>query len=117
MHSEDRNAVSLEHLEASLKPAHSGLSPEDISFALKIEIETAQQIISSEPLDKLREVQQLKTQDLHAPQFLEDTLPTFIYNFTSNYQLHRTNLVTGENSIHRLLPHTKEVSSSWSEVP
>jgi hypothetical protein len=110
--------VSQDYLEPICELLTSGLSPEDISLALKIDIETVHQIIASEPMHRPRMVQHLKTQDLHAPQLHEDTLPTFIYSYKYNTdQLHRTNLVTGEHSSHRVPSYTFELGCSWSEVP
>jgi hypothetical protein len=45
-------------------------------------------------------------------------VPTFIYSY--NYgtnQLHRTNLVTGEHSSHRVPSCTFKYGCCWSEVP
>jgi hypothetical protein len=50
MHNENSTAgkeqVSQDRLEALFKLAHSGSSPDTISFALKIDIETVQQLIA-----------------------------------------------------------------------
>jgi hypothetical protein len=60
-----------------------------------------------------------------AEQVSQDTLealyhevPTFIYSYEYNSdQLHRTNLVTGEHSTHRVPSYTFNEGSCWSEVP
>jgi hypothetical protein len=59
-----------------------------------------------------------------AEQVSQDTLealyqvPTFIYNYTYNTdQLHRTSLVTGEHSSHRVPSHEFKCGCYWSEVP
>jgi transposase-like protein len=53
MHNENSTAgkeqVLQDTLERVLKLANSELSPEDISFALNIDIETVQQIIANDP--------------------------------------------------------------------
>jgi hypothetical protein len=52
--------VSQDRLEALFKLAHSGSSPDAISFALKIDIETVQQIIANDPKQMAREVESIK---------------------------------------------------------
>jgi hypothetical protein len=45
-------------------------------------------------------------------------VPTFIYSYKGNTeQLHRTSLVTGEHSSHRVPSYTFKLSCCWSEVP
>jgi hypothetical protein len=49
---------------------------------------------------------------------LHEDLPTFIYSYKEETeQLHRTNLVTGEHSRHRVPSHTFKYCCCWSEVP
>jgi hypothetical protein len=64
MHNENSTAgeeqVSQDTLEIILKLDHSGSSPEDISFYLKIDIETIQQIIANDPMHRARVVQSIK---------------------------------------------------------
>jgi hypothetical protein len=64
MHNENKTAiseqVSQDRLEALFKLAYSGLSPENISYALKIDIETVQQIIVNDPMHMARVVQSIK---------------------------------------------------------
>jgi hypothetical protein len=44
--------------------------------------------------------------------------PTFIYSYIfHSHQLHRTSLVTGEQSIHRIPLYTFQTGCCWSEVP
>jgi hypothetical protein len=75
------------------------------------------QLIANDPEHRAREVQQLNSQDLQA-QLHEDSLPTFIYSYTRDTdQLHRTNLVTGKHSIHRVPPYRFKPGCCWSEVP
>jgi hypothetical protein len=57
-------------------------------------------------------------------QVSQDTLeafyqvPTFIYSYECDTdQLHRTSLVTGEHSSHRVPSYTFKFGSCWSEVP
>jgi hypothetical protein len=45
-------------------------------------------------------------------------VPAFIYSYRhSSDQLHRTNLVTGEHSTHRVPSYTFKIGYCWSEVP
>jgi hypothetical protein len=45
-------------------------------------------------------------------------VPTFIYSYEQNTdQLHRTSLVTGEHSSHRVPSYTFKAYCCWSEVP
>jgi hypothetical protein len=64
MHNENSTAgieqVSQDRLEALFKLAHSGSSPDAISFALKIDIETVQQIIANDPMNRARVIQSIK---------------------------------------------------------
>jgi hypothetical protein len=64
MHNENSTAgeeqVPQDTLERVLKLVHSGLSPEDISFALKVDIERVQQIIANDPMHRARDVQSIK---------------------------------------------------------
>jgi hypothetical protein len=53
-----------------------------------------------------------------ALQFYEDTLPAFIYSYKYyTDQLHRTSLVTGKQSSHRVPSYTFKQGCYWSEVP
>jgi hypothetical protein len=65
MHNENSTAgkeqvVPQHTLEGVLKLAHTGLSPEDISFAFKIDIERVQQVIANDYMDRARVVQSIK---------------------------------------------------------
>jgi hypothetical protein len=92
------------------------MSLECISYTLRIDIETVQLIIAKDPMHKAGVVQQVKTQDL--PQLHEDTLPTFIYSYNNDTdQLHRTSLVTGEQSRYRVPSYRFKYGCCWSEVP
>jgi hypothetical protein len=57
------------------------------------------------------------TQDIQA-QLHEDTLPTFIYSYDDDtYKLHRTSLITGEQSKHQVPSYRFKYRSCLSEVP
>jgi hypothetical protein len=65
-----------------------------------------------------------KSHTAGAEQVSQDTLeafyqvPTFIYSYKYNTeQLHRTSLVTGEHSSHRVPSYTFKGGCYWSEVP
>jgi hypothetical protein len=65
-----------------------------------------------------------KSHTVGAEQVSQDTLevyyqvPTFIYSYKYNTdQLHRTSLVTGEHSSHRLPSYTFKYGCCWNEVP
>jgi hypothetical protein len=99
--------VLQDTLEAIVKLANSGISPEDISCALYIDIEAVNRILANEPMHRARVVQQLNTHDLQTPQRYEGTLPSFIYSYEhTTSQLHRTSLVTGEQLRHRVPSYT-----------
>jgi hypothetical protein len=45
-------------------------------------------------------------------------VPTFIYSYQCNSdQLHRTSIVTGEHSSHRVPSYTFKQGCCWSELP
>jgi hypothetical protein len=55
---------------------------------------------------------------LKTPQLHQDSLPTFIYSYKyDTEQLHRTSLVTGEQSCHHIPSYRFKNSCCWSEVP
>jgi hypothetical protein len=64
MHNENSTAgkeqVPQDTLERILKLVHSGLSPEDISFVIKIDIETVHQIIANDSKHSVRVVRSIK---------------------------------------------------------
>jgi hypothetical protein len=64
MHNENttpgKKEVSQDTLETIVKLAQSEFSPEDISFTLKINIETIQDIIANDPMLRARMVQSIK---------------------------------------------------------
>jgi hypothetical protein len=65
-----------------------------------------------------RELSPDTEQDYRHVQVHEDTLPAFIYSYKGNSnQLHRTNLVTGEHSSHRVPSYTFKLGCCWSDVP
>jgi hypothetical protein len=66
--------------------------------------------------DTREALNQLKTQDLETLQIHDDTLPTFIYSYDTD-RLHRTNLVTGEQSSHQVPGYQFKSGCCWSEVP
>jgi hypothetical protein len=51
--------LSQDRLDAILGLAHSGSSPDSISFALKIDIERVQQVIANDPMHMTRVVQSI----------------------------------------------------------
>jgi hypothetical protein len=56
------------------------------------------------------------SQDTREALYLE--VPTFIYSYKMDTeQLHRTSLVTGEHSSHRVPSYTFKKGCCWSEVP
>jgi hypothetical protein len=100
--------VSQETLEAICKYNDSGLSLEAISRLIGLNITTVQQILTSDPMHRQRPV--LLAPPLH-------TLPTFFYSYKHTDLLHRTSLVTGEHSSHRLPSYTFKWDFCWSELP
>jgi hypothetical protein len=62
MHNDNRTVVAVSHdrLEAILKLAHSGSTPEAISFALDLNDQTVIQIIANDPMHRARMVQSIK---------------------------------------------------------
>jgi hypothetical protein len=97
MHNE-RKPVGVEQVSHAIcKPTLSESAPEAISLALDLD----------------QEGNQCKqdTRDHHE-------VPTFIYSYNQcSDQLHRTNLVTGKSSSHRVPSYTFEGGCCWSEVP
>jgi hypothetical protein len=119
MHNEGRAAgieqVSHDQVEAILKLASTGLSPEGISLALQIDTEVVQHVIADHPGHGSGVVHQMEAK---APQQHEDTFPTFIYSYEGDTdQLHRTNLVTGEQTIHQVPSFRFKNSCCWNELP
>jgi hypothetical protein len=100
--------VSQDRIDAIIELVHSGLSLEEVSFTLEIDIETIQQIFADSPMHRTSV----------APQLHKDTLPSFMYSYKfSTSQLQQTSLVTGEQSIHRVPSFTFKPLCCWSEVP
>jgi hypothetical protein len=151
MHSESHTVgaeqVSQDTLEAICKLTLSGSTPEAISLALDLNVQTVTQVLASgdfgsQDLDQegsqCKQAQlaqeamlQAQPEDTQANAFnraetsLQDTreafyheVPTFIYSYKLDTdQLHRTNLVTGEHSSHRVPSYTFKYGCCWSEVP
>jgi hypothetical protein len=166
MHNEKHAAgaeqVSQDTLEAICRLTRLGSSPEAISFALDLKVQTIIQVISKgdfgtmcrdleqegnqyigrsqckqaqlaqEAMLQRLQAQSDKTQtnalnrDLVETSLLDTReafyhlheVPTFIYSYkTDTDQLHRTNLVTGEHSSHRVPSYTFKLGCCWSEVP
>jgi hypothetical protein len=64
-----------------------------------------------------RNLTEISLQDTRAAIYhLLHEVPTFIYSYDT-FQLHRTNLVTGERSSHRVPSNTFKECCCWSEVP
>jgi hypothetical protein len=126
MHSEHLTAVaeqvSQDALEAILKLTLSGSSPEAISLALDLELQTVIQVIAkgdfgSKNLDQ--EWSQCKQVPLAQEAMLQtqSEVPTFIYSYLYDTdQLHRANLVTGEHSVYRVPSNTFKEVCFCSEV-
>jgi hypothetical protein len=119
MHSDtvDAEQVSQDTLEAICKLTLSGSTPAAISLALDLNIQTIIQVIARGDFGS-------KVLDQEGNQCKQDTrdhlheVPTFIYSYEEyTDQLHRTNLVTGEHSSHRVPSYTFKYGCCWSEVP
>jgi hypothetical protein len=109
--------VSQDTLEAICRLTLSGSSPEAISLALDLKVQTVLQVIAKGDLGS-------KHLDQEGNQCKQDTrenlheVPTFIYSYERlTEQLHRSNLVTGEHSSHRVPSYTFKFGCYWSEVP
>jgi hypothetical protein len=109
--------VSQDTLEAICRLTLSGSSPEAISLALDLKVQTVLQVITrgdlgSKHLDqKGNQCKQDTRDDLHE-------VPIFIYSYKhSTDQLHRTSLVTGEHSSHRLPSYTFKPYCYCSDLP
>jgi hypothetical protein len=113
MHSESHTVgaeqVSQDTLEAISKLTLTGSTPEAISLALDLNVQTVLQLIARGDFGS-------KHLDQEGNQCKQDT--TFIYSYMYNTgQLHRTSLVTGERSIHRVPSYRFMECCCWSEVP
>jgi hypothetical protein len=123
MHSETHSVGAEQVSQDTLKPicklTLSGSTPEAISLALDLNVQTVSQVIGRGDLgskDFDQEGSQCKQDSRDHPH----EVPTFIYSY--NYkmntdQLHRTSLVTGEHSSLRVPSYTFKYGCSWSEVP
>jgi hypothetical protein len=119
MHSESHTVgaeqVSQDTLEAICKLTLSGSTPDAISLALDLNVQTVIQVIARGDLG---------SKDFDQSQCNEDTrehlyeVPTFIYSYNTNSdQIHVASLVTGEHSSHRVPSYTFKLGCYWSEVP
>jgi hypothetical protein len=63
-----------------------------------------------------RDVAKTAFQDARDALYPLHEVPTFIYSFDT-FQLHRTNIITGEHSRHRVPSYTFKSGCCWSEVP
>jgi hypothetical protein len=127
MHSEilsvGAEQVSQDTLEAICKLTLSGSTPQAISLALDLNVQTVIQAIGrgdfgSKEFDQ--EWSQCKQAQLAQEAMLQaqSELPTFIYSYKKGTdQLHTTSLVTGEHSSHRVPSYTFEEGCCWSGVP
>jgi hypothetical protein len=104
--------VSQDTLEAICKLTLSGSTPEAISLALDLNVQTVSQVNASGDFDQERSQHKQDTRDhLHE-------VPTFFYSYIKDTnQLHRTSLVTGEHSRHRVPSYIFKANCCWSEVP
>jgi hypothetical protein len=116
-HTAGAEQVSRDTLEAICKLALSGSTPEAISLALDLNVQTVIQVITRGDFRS-------KDFDQEGNQCKQDTgehlheVPTFIYSYENNSnQLHRTSLVTGEHSSHRVPSYRFKEGCCWSEVP
>jgi hypothetical protein len=126
MHSESHTVgaeqVSQDTIEAICKLTLSGSTPEAISLALDLNVQTVSQVIARGFFKDLnQEVSQCKQAQLAQElQILlpHSDVPPFIYSYDSyTEQLHRTSRVAGEHSSHRVPSYTFKLSCCWSEVP
>jgi hypothetical protein len=127
MHSESHTAaaekVSQDTLEASCKLTLSRSTPEAISSALYLNVQTVIHVIDRGDFG-IKDLDQEGNQ-CEQSQLAQDAMfqaqtevPTFIYSHSyGTDQLQRTNLVTGEHSCHRVPSYTFKPYCCWSEVP
>jgi hypothetical protein len=74
----------------------------------------AEQVLEANALS--RDLAETSLQDTREALYLK--VPTFIYSYKANTdQLHKTNLVTGEHSSHKVPSYTFRPYCRWSEVP
>jgi hypothetical protein len=65
-----------------------------------------------------RDLAKASLKDAREALYQINEVPTFIYSYAcKTNQLHRTSLVTGEHSSHRVPSYTFKVGCCWSEVP
>jgi hypothetical protein len=133
-------------LEAIHKLVHAGASHQAISAVLGLKLEVVQLVLANDPShyseqnrleahppmlnkrvlhnpkkqaklsENCRQDSEYCTKDLKAPQSHEP--PTFIYSYKHfTNQLHRTNLVTGVLSTHKVPSYSFKFGCCWSEVP
>jgi hypothetical protein len=104
----------------------SGMAPDNTLEQSSLEAHQAmpieQAMFSPKKRAKISEISMESStycpQNPQTPQLPEDTLPAFIYSYNRDTdQLHRTSLVTGEQSTLRLPSYTFKASCYWSEVP
>jgi hypothetical protein len=116
-HTAGAEQVSQDDLEAICKLSLSGSTPEAISLALDLNVQTVIQVITrgdfiSKDFDqKWKQCKQDTRDHLHE-------VPAFIYSYEiDTNELHRTSLVTGEHSSLRVPSYTFKEGCWWSEVP
>jgi hypothetical protein len=116
-HTVGTEQVSHDTLDAICKLTLSGSTPEAISLALDLKVQTVIQFIERGDFGR-------KDIDHEGSQCKQDTndhlqeVPTFIYSYEEDAdQLHRMSLVTGEHSSHRVPSYTFKPYCCWSEVP
>jgi hypothetical protein len=120
MHSESHTVeveqVSQDTLEAICKLTISGSTPEAISLALDLNVQTIIQVFARGDIWS-------KDPDQEGNQCKQDTrdhlqeVPTFIYSYESDTdQLHRIRLVNGEQSSLRVPSYSFKYGCCWSEV-
>jgi hypothetical protein len=115
--------VSQGTLEAICRLTLSGSSPEAISSALDLNVQTVIQVIDRGDFgskDHDQEGNQCEQAQLAQEALFQaqSEVPTFIYSYVyGTDQLHRAKLVTGEHSSHRVPSYTFKLACCWSEVP
>jgi hypothetical protein len=123
-HTVGEEQVSQDTLEAVCKLTLSGSTPEAISLALDLNVQTVIQVIArgdfgSKDLDQegSQWKQAQSAQELQKLQ-AESEVHIFIYSYSQHTaHLRRTSLVTGKHSSLRVPSYTFKPYRCWSEVP
>jgi hypothetical protein len=123
-HTVGADQFSQDTLEAICRLTLSGSTPEAISLALDLNVQTVSQVIAKGVFgSKDFDLEGNQCKPAQLAQLLQrlqahSEVPTFIYSYNiETDQLHRTNLVTGERSSHRVPSYMFKLGCCWSEVP